>query len=259
MARSRIIRPEFFDDEKLATISRDARYLFIGLWKCSDDYGVTKGHKLWIKSQVFPYDNDINENIMEKLLSELESIKVIEPFEANDEHYYNIPKFLNHQKIDHPSKTRNPAKPSRKNRERIARQSEIPRYETETETETELKQKQKLLPDKSEHKKFVEFYTKSYEKQFPGAVYGFDGGKDGALIKTMLKQFGYERLCQMTMRFFMCQDEFIRDKIGYTVAGLKLRANQLAREVSGNKTVLDTMSESGRQSAINALKWLENQ
>jgi len=111
------------------------------------------------------------------------------------------------------------------------------------------------VSDKSDHHKFVSFFTKSYKKEFKVA-YGFDGGKDAALVKTLLSQFGYELLCQMTVRFFKCQDDFIRYKVGYTIAGLKLRSNQLAREVGGNKTVLDKMSESGRQSAINTLKWL---
>jgi len=39
-----MIKTEFWDDEKLATISRDARLTYIALWNFSDDYGVVKGH-----------------------------------------------------------------------------------------------------------------------------------------------------------------------------------------------------------------------
>ena len=42
MARSRILKPEFWSDEKLAQVAREARLAFAGLWTCSDDYGVTK-------------------------------------------------------------------------------------------------------------------------------------------------------------------------------------------------------------------------
>jgi len=46
MARSRILKPEFWSDEKLALVPREARLTFAGLWTCSDDYGVTKGHHI---------------------------------------------------------------------------------------------------------------------------------------------------------------------------------------------------------------------
>jgi hypothetical protein len=55
MARTRMVKPEFWDDEKLAKVSRDARLLFIGLWSNSDDYGVVKGHPAWPKNRIFPY------------------------------------------------------------------------------------------------------------------------------------------------------------------------------------------------------------
>jgi predicted nucleic acid-binding protein len=47
-----MIKPEFWDDEKLATVSRDARLLFVGLWSNSDDYGVVKGHPAWLKNRI---------------------------------------------------------------------------------------------------------------------------------------------------------------------------------------------------------------
>ena len=46
MARSRVIKPEFWSDEKLARVSREARLLYIGLWSTCDDAGRTKGHRL---------------------------------------------------------------------------------------------------------------------------------------------------------------------------------------------------------------------
>lgn len=56
MARSRMIKPEFWDDEKLASISRDARLTFIGLWNHSDDFAVVKGHASWLKNKIFSYN-----------------------------------------------------------------------------------------------------------------------------------------------------------------------------------------------------------
>jgi len=54
MPRIRTVKPEFFDDEKLGTVSRDARLIFIGLLIFADDYGVVKGNSRWLKARIFP-------------------------------------------------------------------------------------------------------------------------------------------------------------------------------------------------------------
>lgn len=111
MARNRMIKPDFWDDEKLATVSRDARLTYIGMWTASDDYGVTKGNGTWLKNTIFKYDQNLDTDVFEVWLIELESIGRIIPFYINSEKYYFMPKFLKHQKIDKPSKTRNPEPP----------------------------------------------------------------------------------------------------------------------------------------------------
>ncbi|HBB18403.1 MAG TPA: hypothetical protein DCZ97_15910 [Syntrophus sp. (in: bacteria)] len=110
MARTRMIKPEFWDDEKLAKVSRDARLLFVGLWSNSDDYGVVKGHPAWLKNRIFPYD-EIPLEIFDGWLAELAAIRVIIPFLHNGERYYHIRNFSRHQTINRPSGTRNPAPP----------------------------------------------------------------------------------------------------------------------------------------------------
>ena len=52
-----MIRPEFWNDEKLASISIPARLIFIGMWNHSDDYGCVKGAATWLKSMILPYDS----------------------------------------------------------------------------------------------------------------------------------------------------------------------------------------------------------
>lgn len=141
MPRTRSIKPEFWDDEKLARVSRVARFVFVGLWTCSDDYGVTKGNAAWIKSQLFPYDDDVKRSDLEGWLGELEQIGRIIPFEDEQEKYYYIKHFTDHQKVDHPSRLRNPAVPEDilASHSRVTREpSRASRDETETETETKL-------------------------------------------------------------------------------------------------------------------------
>ena len=144
MARSRILKPEFWSDEKLALVAREARLAFAGLWTCSDDYGVTKGHPAWLKSQIFPYDTDLTLAQFQQWLTDLERIGVIDAFTANGEAFFYIRNFSEHQKVDRPSKMRNPpcprailARPSRVCREPLANDSRECSDETETETETE--------------------------------------------------------------------------------------------------------------------------
>ncbi|MBT4513298.1 MAG: hypothetical protein HOC20_13950 [Chloroflexi bacterium] len=109
MARYRMIKPDFWADEKLAMgCSRDARLLFIATWNLSDDYGVVKGSPLWLKGNALPYDDVTLEDFTDWLTA-LEEIGVLVPFLHSGEKYYHIPNFSKHQSINRPSKQRNPA------------------------------------------------------------------------------------------------------------------------------------------------------
>jgi len=130
MARKRVIKPDFWNDEKIAKLSRDSRLTFVGMWTASDDYGVIKGHPDWLKNQIFPYDK-IKTSEFTKWLNEIENQHFIIAFQYHNETYYFIPNFLKHQKIDHPSQTGNPA-PPKNIRETIARQSRDNRAELES-------------------------------------------------------------------------------------------------------------------------------
>jgi len=110
MPRIRTVKPEFFDDEKLGTVSRDARLIFIGLLIFADDYGVVKGNSRWLKARIFPYD-DIPLEMFEGWLLELTDLGIIAPFTASEETYLYIRNFTKHQVIDRPSKSRNPEPP----------------------------------------------------------------------------------------------------------------------------------------------------
>lgn len=111
MSRNRMIKPGFWDDEKLATIKRDSRLVFIALWNLADDYGIVKGNSIWLKNRIFPYDEKIKLLEFNTWLDDLIKIKVIYLFIKNDEKFYYIKNFLEHQIINRPSKKRNPEPP----------------------------------------------------------------------------------------------------------------------------------------------------
>ena len=145
MARSRMIKPEFWDDEKLAKASRDARLIFIGLWNHSDDYGVVKGNVVWLKNHILPYEDSLSIQKFSGWLTELEKGGWIIKFDADGESFYFIRNFLRHQSINRPSKQRNPIPPDNINDYSLNIHGVLT-DETETETEVKQKQKQNVSP-----------------------------------------------------------------------------------------------------------------
>src|SRR6185312_3058738 len=129
MARIRSIKPETWEDQKLASLPRDARLLFIGLWSVADDDGRLRGFASFVKGKVFPYDSDMTNEVVDGLLNQLASLERIQRYQVDGQDYIWICNFNKHQKIDHPSKSQIPAPPppgksSRKIREssRVARE-----------------------------------------------------------------------------------------------------------------------------------------
>lgn len=134
MARIRTIKPEFPQSESLGRVSRDARLLFAMLFTVADDAGRLRGSSRMLASLLFPYDDDAP-RLIDGWLAELEMEGCIRRYEIDGNRYIDIPKWLEHQRIDHPSKSRIPEfregsrslanVPGRKGRERIGKEEEI--------------------------------------------------------------------------------------------------------------------------------------
>lgn len=149
MARTRTIKPEFWTDEKLAQVSREARLFFVGLWTVADDQGVTHASPFLLKSQIFPYDNLEIEQVAD-WIGDFVELGMVIPYQAeNGENYLFIKRFPVYQRIDHPSKTQfNPipreglAKLSRRSREdyeKTPRQTEYKLNLNRIKTETKVR------------------------------------------------------------------------------------------------------------------------
>jgi hypothetical protein len=111
MARIRTVKPEFWTDEKMAKLSRDARLVYIGIWNHSDDKGVCRGNPTLLRSQIFPFtespyfDHDMTLEKFTGLLKELEQMRRIYKFSVDGEDFYMVKNFPRHQRIDRPSAT----------------------------------------------------------------------------------------------------------------------------------------------------------
>lgn len=94
--RYRMIKPDFWEDEKIAQLSDKAKLLFIALWNFADDEGLLENNPKWIKIKCFPYEKNIK---VEKYLSELLKFSLIS--EKNG--LFRITNFHKHQKIKKPT------------------------------------------------------------------------------------------------------------------------------------------------------------
>lgn len=103
MARIRSIKPEFWGDRKLASLSRDARLLYVALWNQADEWGRVQGDTRWIKGHCFPYDDDLNLQAIEGLIDELAAASRVQKYQHEGDPYLFLPKLAGHQRLE-PSK-----------------------------------------------------------------------------------------------------------------------------------------------------------
>jgi hypothetical protein len=93
MARSRNIKPAFFQNEELAECPFETRLLFIGLWTIADREGRLEDRPKRIRAQLFPFDViDVD-----PLLSDLASRGFIRRYMASGVGVVSIPTFVKHQ------------------------------------------------------------------------------------------------------------------------------------------------------------------
>lgn len=102
MARIRTIKPEFWEDEKLAKLSVHARLLFIGTWNFADDNGALLANSVLMKSHIFPYE-DIGISTISEWIDMLVENGMLIRTTYNGKDYLVIRKFLIHQKINRKS------------------------------------------------------------------------------------------------------------------------------------------------------------
>lgn len=112
MARNRIIKPEFWlDDEIAKNMDAWGRLFYIGLWNHVEDSGIIPWNSARLKVMIFPWDDDITEAHLDYYINQLIQLGKIIPYEANGKAYLWLKRFLDHQKIDKPSRSKYPLPP----------------------------------------------------------------------------------------------------------------------------------------------------
>jgi hypothetical protein len=101
MARMRSLKPEFWTDEELACqLTRDERFLYVGLWNLADEHSRLRGDPRYIKGQLFPYDDDITPDYIEKMLGNLGALGKVHPYRVGPGRYLFLPKLGKHQRLE---------------------------------------------------------------------------------------------------------------------------------------------------------------
>ena len=174
MPRIRTIKPEFWLDEDLATVSSDAALLAIGLLNISDDEGFFNANAALVKAAIFPI-RETSSNVT-GLLLELSRVGYIGLFSGSDSKSYGqVTNFSVHQVISHakPSKIKgltvlpdgssNPpliVLPEGKGKEGKGKERNGPnKFIPPTQIEVCEYFKSRNCTDQQQSEKFVAFYT----------------------------------------------------------------------------------------------------
>lgn len=109
MPRRRMIDPDFWTDSKLAKASRDERLLFIGLFSNADDEGRIMASPAYLKSIIFPYDDDITTKQVQEMRDHIVQINPnVILYENAGEEYIQLKRWSRHQKPRYPKPSKFP-------------------------------------------------------------------------------------------------------------------------------------------------------
>ncbi len=108
MPRARWVKPDFFHDKKIASLSPESALVFEAIWCWADDGGVCKVDPDWLKNQVFFRWEIFTLPVISKALRDLHNLKMVLVYRIGDDYYGSIRHWDRHQNVHKPSKFRYP-------------------------------------------------------------------------------------------------------------------------------------------------------
>lgn len=97
MPTRRMIDPAIWQSESMAELTRDQRLLFIGLFSNADDQGRLRGNANLIRSQVFPFDDDLSSDQIKRDLEAIAAQDCIIIYEVDGKELIQIIKWWDYQ------------------------------------------------------------------------------------------------------------------------------------------------------------------
>ena len=158
MPRRRMIKPEFFTDEKVINLPIPARLLFIGMWNHADDEGIFRDSPIQLKVQVFPADESIDLNVIKNYIDLMIQHKLLIPgLNVDDCKLLKITKWHDHQTINRPTPSKYIFTPI--NEDSVNTHTQLSEHSVRTHTqltEDSLPSKDKISKDKISKDKLKE-------------------------------------------------------------------------------------------------------
>jgi hypothetical protein len=104
VARIRTVKPEYWEDEKVGSLSRDARLLFIASWNQADDEGLLRWAPQLLRRCAFAYDDDLTIADVTGLMDEIVKSGMVFMYRAGSpsQALAYVVNFRKHQKINRP-------------------------------------------------------------------------------------------------------------------------------------------------------------
>lgn len=110
MARIRSIKPEFWHDPDIASeLTRDQRLLYVGLWNLCFDNWTMEYDPRNVKRELFGYDDDITAEIIDEWVRAIAATGRIMFFEHEGRTCLYLPKCVEHQSVNKPTRSPIPA------------------------------------------------------------------------------------------------------------------------------------------------------
>lgn len=111
MSRIRTLKPEWLDDEVMASLDDGTRVLSVALILMADDHGNGRAAPNFIAGRVWSYSSDSMDTVSRKTregLANLSRAKFVSLYEVKGQQYYSIINWHKHQRVDKPSSPRVP-------------------------------------------------------------------------------------------------------------------------------------------------------
>lgn len=105
--RIRSLKPEWLEDERLASVSDTSRMVSVALILLADDHGNGRAHPLYLASRVWPYSSRAPSEVLATLsraLNELADIGFVQLYAVNGQQCFSVRNWRKHQRVDKPSR-----------------------------------------------------------------------------------------------------------------------------------------------------------
>lgn len=109
MPRIRTIKPSFFTSLTIAELDHACRLTFIGLWTHVDDEGRCVAEPRLIRAAIWPLDDDVTVDVVERHLQALAKHGLVRLYEAGGRRLLQVAGWMEHQRVSRPSRSGLPA------------------------------------------------------------------------------------------------------------------------------------------------------